>query len=129
MNTGEKSNSSFDGVGAQKSSRKKSSGPSGRRKVKSCQTESASSNAKNLSESSDSEIGPRHEDSSPIPQLSPSKNKIAGKSGILKRNSKRVAEHVLVCMRKRQKKMAASDSDSVVSGDVSPRDKDRKSVV
>ncbi|XWS41886.1 hypothetical protein CRYUN_Cryun17cG0121000 [Craigia yunnanensis] len=124
MNTEEKSNSSFGGVGAQKSSRKKSSGPSGRRKVKSRQTESASSNAKNLSESSDSEIGPRHEDSSPIPQLSPSKNKVAGKSGILKRNRKRVAEHVLVCMRKRQKKMAASDSDSdsVVSGGVSPRD-------
>ncbi|XP_021275328.1 histone-lysine N-methyltransferase CLF [Herrania umbratica] len=122
INTEEKSNSSSDGVGAQTSFRKKPSGPSPRRKVKSCQSESASSNAKNLSESSDSEIGPRHEDSSPIPQLSPSKNKIAGKSGIRKRNSKRVAERVLVCMRKRQKKMAASDSDSVVSGGVLPAD-------
>ncbi|XVE82820.1 hypothetical protein DITRI_Ditri16bG0036200 [Diplodiscus trichospermus] len=118
----EKSNSSSDGVGTQKSSRKKSSGPSARRKVKSCQSESASSNAKNLSESSDSEIGPRHEDSSSIPQSSPSKNKMAGKSGILKRNSKRVAERVLICMRKRQKKMAASDCDSIVSGGVSPTD-------
>ncbi|XP_022739202.1 histone-lysine N-methyltransferase CLF-like isoform X2 [Durio zibethinus] len=123
MNPKEKSNSSSDGVGAQTSSRKKSSGPYARRKVKSCQSESALSNAKNLSESSDSEIGPRHENSlSPIPQLSPSKNKIAGKSGILKRNSKRVAERVLICMRKRQKKMAASYSDSVVSGGVSPTD-------
>ncbi|KAK8270747.1 hypothetical protein V6Z12_D11G217700 [Gossypium hirsutum] len=65
-------------------------------------------------------LGGRHEDASPIPQLSPSKNKIAGKSGILKRNSKRVAERVLICMRKRQKKMAASASGSAVSGGVSP---------
>ncbi|XP_012491835.1 histone-lysine N-methyltransferase CLF isoform X2 [Gossypium raimondii] len=118
----EKLNSSSDGVGARTSSYKKSSGSSARRKVKSCHSENASSNAKNLSESSDSEIGPRHEDASPIPQLSPSKNKIAGKSGILKRNSKRVAERVLICMRKRQKKMAASASGSAVSGGVSPID-------
>ncbi|MBA0686782.1 hypothetical protein Goari_014364, partial [Gossypium aridum] len=118
----EKLNSSSDGVGARTSSHKKSSGSSARRKVKSCQSENASSNAKNLSESSDSEIGPRHEDASPIPQLSPSKIKIAGKSGVLKRNSKRVAERVLICMRKRQKKMAASASGSAVSGGVSPID-------
>ncbi|XP_039009384.1 histone-lysine N-methyltransferase CLF-like [Hibiscus syriacus] len=61
-------------------------------------------------------------ESSPIPQLSPSKNKIARKSGIFKRNSKRVAECVLVCTRKRQKKMAASESGSLVSGCVSPTD-------
>ncbi|XP_022775178.1 histone-lysine N-methyltransferase CLF-like isoform X2 [Durio zibethinus] len=113
INTEEKSNSSSDGVTARMPSRKKSSGPSGRRKVKSCQSESASSTAKNLSGSSDSEIGPRLEGSSPIPQLSSSKNKIAGKSGIFKRNSKRVAERVLLCRRKRHKKMTASDSDSV----------------
>ncbi|KAG4175594.1 hypothetical protein ERO13_A11G194300v2 [Gossypium hirsutum] len=118
----EKLNSSSDGVGARTSSHKKSSGSSARRKVKSCQSENASSNAKNLSESSDSDIGPRHEDTSPIPQLSPSKNKIAGKSGILKRNSKRVAERVLICMRKRQKKIAASASGSGVSGGVAPID-------
>ncbi|KAG8478356.1 hypothetical protein CXB51_028116 [Gossypium anomalum] len=118
----EKLNSSSDGVGARTSSHKKSSGSSARRKVKSCQSENASSNAKSLSESSDSEIGPRHEDTSPIPQLSPSKNKIAGKSGIFKRNSKRVAERVLICTRKRQKKMAASASGSAVSGGVSPID-------
>ncbi|TYG94843.1 hypothetical protein ES288_A11G221300v1 [Gossypium darwinii] len=118
----EKLNSSSDGVGARTSSHKKSSGSSARRKVKSCQSENASSNAKNLSESSDSDIGPRHEDTSPIPQLSPSKNKNAGKSGILKRNSKRVAERVLICMRKRQKKIAASASGSGVSGGVAPID-------
>ncbi|KAK5793017.1 histone-lysine N-methyltransferase CLF-like [Gossypium arboreum] len=122
MNPEDKSNSSSDGIAAQISSSKKSAGPSTRRKAKSSQSESASSNAKNLSESSDSEIRPRHEDSSPIPQLSPSKNKIAGKSGILKRNSKRVAERVLICMRKRQKKMEASESESLVSGGVSPAD-------
>ncbi|OMO56633.1 hypothetical protein CCACVL1_26403 [Corchorus capsularis] len=118
INTEEKSNSSSDGAGTQTSSRKKSSGPSFRKKVKSGQSESASSNAKNLSDSSDSE----HGDSSPPHQSSPSKNKIAGKTGIRKRNSKRVAERVLLCMRKKQKKMAASDSDSVVSGGVSPAD-------
>ncbi|XWS33589.1 hypothetical protein CRYUN_Cryun22dG0096200 [Craigia yunnanensis] len=127
MNPEEKSNYSSDGVGVQTSSHKKSSGPSARRKVKSFQSESASSDAKNISESSDSEIGPRRGDSSPIPQLSPSKNKIAGKSGILKRNSKRVAERVLICMRKRQKKIAASSSDSAVNRGVSPTDMKLKS--
>ncbi|KAE8700054.1 SET domain-containing protein isoform 4 [Hibiscus syriacus] len=118
MNPEDRSNSSSDGVGAQISSSKKSA----RRKAKLSQSESASSNARNISESSDSEIRPGQEESSPIPQLSPSKNKIVRKSGILKRNSKRVAECVLVCMRKRQKKMAASESDSLVSGCVSPTD-------
>ncbi|KAK8556762.1 hypothetical protein V6N12_003157 [Hibiscus sabdariffa] len=117
MNPEDKSNSSSDGVGAQISSKK-----SARRKAKSSQSESASSNTRNLSESSDSEIRPGHEESSPTPQLSPSKNKIAGKSGILKRNSKRVAERVLICMCKRQKKMTASESDSLASGCVSPTD-------
>lgn len=102
--------------GAQISSRKKSSGPSARKRVKSCQSESASSNAKNISESSDSENGPGH-DTTSTHQSSPRKIKLAGKSGISKRNSKRVAEHVLACMQKRQKKMVASDDcDSFVSG-------------
>ena len=102
-----------DGVRAPISSRKKSS--ASRRKVKSCQSESASSNAKNISESSDSEIGP-HQDTSPTSQISPSKTLLVGKGGTCKRNSKRVAERVLSCMRKRQKKMVISDSDSVASG-------------
>lgn len=94
---------------------KKSSAPSTRRRLKSCQSESASSNAKNISESSDSDIGPR-QDTSPTSRLSPSKTKLVGKTGTCKRNSKRVAERVLSCMRKRQKKIMASDSDSVFSG-------------
>lgn len=116
-----------DGAGVNISSRKKSSAPSGRRRVKSSQSESASSNAKNISESSDSEIGPR-QDTSSTSQLSPSKTKLAGKGGICKRNSKRVAERVLSCMRKRQKKIAASDSDSVASGGLLPIDTKLRSI-
>ncbi|GAV67751.1 SET domain-containing protein [Cephalotus follicularis] len=102
-------------------SRKMPSGPSARRRLKSCQSESASSNAKNISESSDSDIGPR-QDTTSTPLPSPSKTKLAGKCGIHKRNSKRVAERVLACMQKRQKKMVASDSDSIVSGGLLPSD-------
>lgn len=119
-NIEEKSLSSSDCAGAQTSSRKKSSGHV-RRRLKSYQSESASSNAKNISESSDSEVGPKQETTS-TRHLSPSKSKLVGKCGIRKRNSKRVAERVLVCMQKRQKKMAAIDSDSVLSGSPLPSD-------
>ncbi|PNY03837.1 histone-lysine N-methyltransferase CLF-like protein [Trifolium pratense] len=90
-------------------SRKKSSG---RRRIKCTQSENASSNAKNISESSDSENGPGRDPVS-ASHSAPPKTKLVGKSGIGKRNSKRVAERVLVCMQKRQKKTAASDSDSI----------------
>ncbi|XP_048232352.1 histone-lysine N-methyltransferase CLF isoform X2 [Ricinus communis] len=110
---GENSVRPSDGMVVQISSRKKSSAQSARRRVKSSQSESASSNAKNVSESSDSEIGPRQD------ATSPSKAKLAGKC---QRNSKRVAERVLSCMRKRQKKTVASDSDSVASGGLLPGD-------
>ncbi|KAB5547826.1 hypothetical protein DKX38_011232 [Salix brachista] len=103
-----------DGAGVPITSRKKSSAPSANRRVKSCQSESASSNAKSISETSDSEIGP-WQDASFTSQLSPSKIKFVGKGRTCKRKSKRVAERVLSCMRKRQKKMVASDTDSVVS--------------
>lgn len=118
MNEGdeEKSNPSSDGIGAQTSSKKKYSGLSIRRKLRSSKTESASSNAKNISESSDSEIGPQQVETLTANQSSPSKAKLVGKSGIGKRNSKRVAERVLACMRKRQKHMVTSDTDSVLSG-------------
>ncbi|XP_068654165.1 histone-lysine N-methyltransferase CLF isoform X2 [Aristolochia californica] len=85
--------------------RKKNAGPSLGRKPKFHQSESSVSNVKAVSESSGSEIRPHH-------SLSPSK---AGKFGLHKKNNKRDAERVLVCMRKRQKKMVASDSDSIVS--------------
>lgn len=113
----EKNVTSCEGVGAQVSFRKKSSGPSARKRVKSCQSESASSNAKNISESSDSENGPTQDDSH-IHQPTPPKTKLAGKCGIRKRNSKRVAERVLACMQKKQKKMVASDSDSIANSGV-----------
>jgi len=92
-------------------SRKKSST---KRRVKGSQSESASSNAKNISESSDSENGPGR-DAVSASHSAPPKTKSVGKAGIGKRNSKRVAERVLVCMQKRQKKTMVSDSDSVVS--------------
>lgn len=122
-NTEDKSPSSSDCAVAQTSARKKSSASS-KRRMKSYQSESASSNAKNISDSSDSEVGPKL---ASIRNLSPSKSKLVGKCGIRKRNSKRVAERVLVCMQKRQKKMAAIDSDSVVSGGCLQSDKKLRS--
>ncbi|XP_059458810.1 histone-lysine N-methyltransferase CLF isoform X2 [Corylus avellana] len=114
-------------TGTQILSRKKSSGPSARKRAKSCQSESASSNAKNISESSDSENGPG-QDTTSTHHSSPPKTKLVGKCGISKRNSKRVAERVLVCMQKRQKKMLASDDcDSFVSGGLCPGDMKPKS--
>lgn len=92
-------------------SRKKSSA---KRRIKCSQSESASSNAKNISESSDSENGPG-QDAVSASHSAPPKTKPVGKGGIGKRNSKRVAERVLVCMQKRQKKTMVSDSDSIVS--------------
>ncbi|GFZ18772.1 SET domain-containing protein [Actinidia rufa] len=110
-----------DGTQAQ-ISRRKSLGPSVRRKTKSSHSESASSNARNISESSDSETRAIQDFiSAPQTSLSP-KSKLSRKYGIHKRNSKRVAEQVLLCMRKRQKKMVASDSDSVMSGILGSRD-------
>ncbi|KAG4993410.1 hypothetical protein JHK86_030237 [Glycine max] len=90
-------------------SRKKSSA---KRRIKCSQSESASSNAKNISESSDSENGPG-QDAVSASHSAPPKTKPVGKGGIGKRNSKRVAERVLVCMQKRQKKTMVSDSDSI----------------
>ncbi|CAL0311551.1 unnamed protein product [Lupinus luteus] len=91
------------------SSRKKSSA---RRQMKCSQSEGASSNAKSISESSDSENGPGRDPVS-ASHLPPPKTKPVGRGGIGKRNSKRVAERVLVCMQKRQKKTVASDSGSI----------------
>ncbi|XP_010270364.1 PREDICTED: histone-lysine N-methyltransferase EZ1-like isoform X2 [Nelumbo nucifera] len=109
-------------AGNQISPRKKGANPSAGRKTKSNQSESASSNARNASESSESEIRPRQDSASIHHSSSPPKAKLVGKCGVRKRNSKRVAERVVVCMRKRQKKMVTSDSDSVVSGCIWPRD-------
>lgn len=102
-------------------SRRQSVGPSLRKRAKACQSESASSNARNLQESSDSEIRSIHEVTMPHHPSSPPKSKLLEKSGIRKRNSKRIVEQVLVAMRKRQKKMA-SDSDSLASGSLGSRE-------
>lgn len=91
------------------------------RKSKSPQGDSASSNARVASESSESEVRPcQGLKSSPL-SPSTSKGKLGGKGGIRKRSNKRIAERVLVSMRKRQKKMGTSNSDSIISGSFQPR--------
>ncbi|KAL3525678.1 hypothetical protein ACH5RR_014050 [Cinchona calisaya] len=94
-----------------------------RRKMrsKSSQSDSASSYVKNISESSDSEIRPLSDVAAAQPSLSP-KRKLVKRCGTQKRNSKRIAEHMLVSMRKRQKKMLTSDSDLVASGTLGFKD-------
>ncbi|KAI3452003.1 hypothetical protein Pfo_008668 [Paulownia fortunei] len=86
--------------------KKKQGGTSLRKKSKSCQSESASS----------SEIKPINDVTSSVKSTS------AGKSGGDKRSSKRIAENVLVAKKKRQKKMATSDSDSVAGDGLSLKD-------
>lgn len=102
------------GTGVSISSKKKNSGLSAGRQKKCSQSEGASSNAKNISESSDSENG-HVQDTVSSSHSIPPKTKSVKKGGIGKRNSKRMAERVLVSMQKRQKKTVASDS-SIVSG-------------
>ncbi|KAL1564155.1 [histone H3]-lysine(4) N-trimethyltransferase [Salvia divinorum] len=79
--------------------KRKQGGTPLKKKTKSCQSESASS----------SEVKPTND--------IPMSVKSAGKSGIDKRSSKRIAENVLVAKKKRQKKMVTSDSDRRESED------------
>ncbi|KAI3500425.1 hypothetical protein L1887_36246 [Cichorium endivia] len=95
LNSEQKPTPSSDGNGVQVS-KKKSKNRSLLKKIKSSQSENTSSNAKNNSESSESETRPVHD-----------------KRGTRQRNSKRIADHVVVAIKKRQKKLPASDSDSV----------------
>ncbi|XP_057768934.1 histone-lysine N-methyltransferase CLF [Salvia miltiorrhiza] len=81
--------------------KRKQGGTSLKKKSKSCQSESASS----------SEVKPNNDITSSVKSAS------AGKSGIDKRSSKRIAENVLVAKKKRQKKMVTSDSDRRESED------------
>ncbi|XP_009795142.1 histone-lysine N-methyltransferase CLF-like isoform X2 [Nicotiana tabacum] len=92
------------------------------RRSKSCQSESASSNAKNISESSDSEIKPSSNISSVQHSASPSNKKSDSKVGSNKRNNKRIAKHAVVAIKKRQKKMIAVESGSVASGSLASKD-------
>nr|AEZ06400.1 CLF-like protein [Aquilegia coerulea] len=95
---------------------KRKAGGSVLKNPKPIQCESASSNERNASESSDSDIGPQLDSISLQCSSTPLKNKLVGKPKIQKRNSKRVAERALLSKRKKQKKLVASDSDSVASG-------------
>lgn len=101
--------------------RKKNVGPPLRIRSRSSQSDDGSPNAKNISESSDSEIRPLN-DVAAVELPSPRKSKFHSKSGVSKRNSKRVAEHVLVAMRKRQKKMLTCNSDHAMFGSLSLKD-------
>ncbi|XP_071710016.1 histone-lysine N-methyltransferase CLF isoform X2 [Rutidosis leptorrhynchoides] len=100
-NSEQKDPPSSDGNCVQ-ASKKKSISRSLLRRLKSSQSE----NTKNMSESSDSDTRPLK------------------KRGTRQRNSKRIADHVMVTVKKRQKKLAtaASDSDSVASGSLGSKD-------
>ncbi|KAI3726301.1 hypothetical protein L1987_66098 [Smallanthus sonchifolius] len=110
LNSEQKAALLSDGNNVQ-SSRKKSNGRSLLRRLKSSQSENVSSNAKNISESSESDARP-----------GPRKSKLIEKRGTRQRNSKRISDHVSVAIKKRQKKLDASDSDSVSSGSPGLRD-------
>lgn len=93
-----------------------SAGLSLRRRSKPGQSESATSNGINVSESSDSESKRLQDVTATHPSSSTSKTKLVERREVHKRNSSRLAEHV-INMRKRRKKMAVtSDSDSLASG-------------
>ncbi|KAI3952395.1 hypothetical protein MKX01_005262 [Papaver californicum] len=119
----DKANASSGSGGHQTSRRKKAVALSSGKSTESNQSDSTSSNARHISESSESDIRPQMEKFS-IQQSSPPKGNVANKQGLQTRNNKRVAEHILSFMRKRPKNLSASDSDSVADG--SPWIKDRK---
>ncbi|OIV93771.1 hypothetical protein TanjilG_07674 [Lupinus angustifolius] len=84
---------------------KESSDISARKQIECSKTEGASSNAKNIYESSGSENARVQE------TISPSKS--VNEGGIIKTDSKRLAESVLVSMQKRQKQAATPDSNDI----------------
>jgi histone-lysine N-methyltransferase EZH2 len=100
---------SSDDTRNQLGSNKKKQGSSGR-KAKSQQSES-SSTQRVASESSDSEVHPR---SNKSPQHSPcqSKVKINPRGGIKKSTTRRIAERILMSVKKGQREVAPSDSNS-----------------
>ncbi|CAL5046211.1 unnamed protein product [Urochloa decumbens] len=108
----------------QPSTNRKNNGSSGR-KTKSQQSET-SSTAMAVSESSDSEVHPIS-NKSPQPSPSPSKVKIGPKGGIRKITNRRIAEKILMSVKKGQREMASSDSNSV-SGSPLARDMKLRSV-
>lgn len=106
---------SSDGSGA-RSLKKKPVGPSRERRARSCQSESVSSSARNISGSSGSETKLMLNNGSGTQSSSPTKLKRACKWETHKRNSKQVTERVLVCTSKRQKKTETSVSDPGFAG-------------
>ncbi|CAL5036987.1 unnamed protein product [Urochloa decumbens] len=115
---GEEPTHSSGNVMNQPSTNRKKNGSSGR-KTKSQQSET-SSTAMAVSESSDSEVHPIS-NKSPQPSPSPSKVKIGPKGGIRKITNRRIAEKILMSVKKGQREMASSDSNSV-SGSPLARD-------
>lgn len=110
-------------------SRGLSAGVSLRRRSKSVQSESATSNGINVSESSDSESKRRRDVTATRTSLSPSNTKLVEKREVHKRNSSRLAEHV-INMRKKQKKMVTtSDSDSLASASPGSGDTNTHSIL
>ncbi|XP_062233525.1 histone-lysine N-methyltransferase EZ1-like isoform X3 [Phragmites australis] len=109
---------SSDNATNQPGLKRKKHGSSGR-KTKSQQSES-SSTARVASESSDSEIHPISS-KSPQHSPSPSKVKIGSKGGIRKVTNRRIAERILMSVKKGQREMPQSDSSSL-SGSLWARD-------
>ncbi|GJN29562.1 hypothetical protein PR202_gb17795 [Eleusine coracana subsp. coracana] len=109
---------SSDIVMNQPGSNRKKHGSSGK-KTKSQQSES-SSTARVASESSDSEVHPINS-RSPQHSPSPSKVKIGPKGGIRKSANRRIAEKILMSVKKGQRETTQSDSNSV-SGSLLSRD-------
>lgn len=103
-------------------SRRKGSTGGGLRTPKALPTESGCSNEKPVTESSCGEYDVGKDGSDLKQSESSQKGKQRGKlAGSSKKNNKRTAERVLVCMRKRQKRMA-SNMDAIAIGVVSPVD-------
>ncbi|KAH9314284.1 hypothetical protein KI387_022911 [Taxus chinensis] len=101
-------------------SRKKGSAAAGVRASKSTKTESGCLDEKPIAESSRGELNSAKDQSEHQHSETPQKRKRGRKAGgSVKQNNKRVAERVLVCMRKRQKRMA-SDTSPIGNGGVSP---------
>ncbi|XP_074264675.1 histone-lysine N-methyltransferase CLF [Silene latifolia] len=113
--SGGKPRTTSDDASALVSSKRKSNG-SGKRKGKYAQNESASSNAKNESDSCDSDFTPGEDDNNIDESSIQLKTKSNGKSEARKSKKKRAADRILVAMQKRQKNIMNQDSDSVTSG-------------
>ncbi|KAK4346475.1 hypothetical protein RND71_032814 [Anisodus tanguticus] len=92
------------------------------RRSKSCQSVSASSNGKNNSESSHSEIRLLSDITTIQRSASPSNSKSDSKGGSDKTKCKRITENALVATKKRQKKMTVVESESVASRSLVAKD-------